>query len=82
LVGGGFSKSRFGFVIPAASLISVGIVLAVAKIYHSDWSLYAALIVVAMAIGLLINKSLEYQKARNEALKKPFERTGGNTVLY
>lgn len=70
LVGGiifwGFTRSRYGWVIPAASLGGMVVIVTFSKL--ADWIPY---IVVAAGIALLIWKATEYQKERNvETLKR------------
>ena len=70
MVGGlifwGFTRSRYGWVIPAACIAGMAVILTFTKI--ADWVPY---VIVAIGFGLFIWKAIEYQRERNtETLKR------------
>jgi len=65
LVFWGFTRSRYGFVIPASCAVGLGLITAFAK--FAEW---IALGVLVIGLGLLIWKSVEYQRERNEIFKQ------------
>jgi hypothetical protein len=56
----GFTRSRYGWVIPAAT--AGGIVFIIALGRWAEWVTYGIIII---ALGLLVWKAIEYQKERN-----------------
>lgn len=69
LIGGlvfwGFTRSRYGWVIPAASI--GGMVLIITFNSIAGWIPY---IVVAIGLGLVVWKAIEYQQERNNETTK------------
>jgi len=61
----GFTRSRYGFVIPGASI--AGIVFITFWVEYSQWITLGVLIV---ALALLVWKAIEYQKERNAESQK------------
>ena len=61
----GLTRSRYGFVIPSACAVGLGLIFAMAK--YADW---IALGVLIVGMALLILKVVEYQKERNIETKK------------
>lgn len=57
----GYTHSRYGFVLPVASVAGIGLI--------SFWAAYAewiAMAVAVLALALLVWKAIEYHKERNE----------------
>jgi len=62
----GFTRSRYGWVIPVVSLVGMGFIVVFTG--QAEWVPY---IVVAITLGLLVWKAYEYQKERNaETVKR------------
>ena len=55
-----YTKSRFGFVIPVAAIIGLGLITAFAR--YGEW---IGLSVILGGVGLLVWKAIEYQRERN-----------------
>ena len=64
LVFWGYTKSKWGWIIPASSVAGIILVVTISKI--AVWIPY---IVVGIALVVLIYKATEYQRERNENLK-------------
>ena len=64
MVGGfvfwGFTRSRYGWVIPAAAACGIGFIT-----FWAEYSQWISLGVLVIALALLVWKSVEYQKERN-----------------
>jgi len=69
LVFWGFTRSKWGWVIPASCIAGMGILVTFAQ-YAERISIIVILSVGAIALALLIWKAVEYQKERNNAIKK------------
>jgi len=71
LVFWGFTRSKFGWVIPAASIGGLALIT-----FWGKFSTYIAWGVMLVAIALLVWKATEYQKERNTEILK--QRLGEN----
>jgi len=69
LVGGvmfwGFTRSKLGWVTPSAALVGMATMISFAR--YADW---IGLIAIAIGLAVIIYKAVEYQRERNENIKK------------
>jgi hypothetical protein len=59
----GFTRSRFGWVVPGAAIGGIIFILAVGR-----WAEWVTAGVIVIVLGLLVWKAVEYQKERNSAI--------------
>lgn len=64
----GFTRSKLGWVIPAAALAGIGCVILMLQFGEVMYvyAKYIILLVVVIALGLITYKAVQYQRERNE----------------